>query len=144
MEVLSQVDRSSELYAQLCSRVPCILQQNAPVNRHWGKQLLPEVLFLRVLSFAGCSTSVSSIFVCKDWHQLLTDDGETGRFWSALGKSDDKLEAVTLQKIIEYTMKEYRGQIEAVRKRFESELSTFCACNALSLTPAGTMLPIAH
>ena len=102
MEVLSQVDRSSELYAQLCSRVPCILQQNAPANRHWGKQLLPEVLFLRALSFAGCSTSVSSIFVCKDWHQLLTDDGETGRFWSALGKSDDMLEK--LQKIIEYTL----------------------------------------
>ena len=142
MEVLSQVDRSSELYAQLCSRVPCILQQNAPANRHWGKQLLPEVLFLRALSFAGCSTSVSSIFVCKDWHQLLADDGETGRFWSALGKSDDMLEK--LQKIIEYTMKEYREKIEAARKRFESELNTFRACNALSLTPAGTVIPIAH
>ena len=144
MEVLSQVDRSSELYAQLCFRVPRILQQNAPANRYWGKQLLPEVLFLRVLSFAGCSTSVSSIFVCKDWHQLLTDDGETGRFWSALGKSEEILEAVTRQKIIEYTMKEYREKMEAARKRFESELNTFRACNALSLTPAGTVIPIAH
>jgi len=142
IEVMSRVDHSSALYAELCLRVPKLLQFDAQVNKHWGKQLLPAELFLRVLTFAGCFTSVSSIFVCKDWHQLLTNDNHTGLFWSALGTREGMHKSVTRTKIIDYIMSDYRKKIEAVRKRLSSELTTFRGCEGLSLTPAGAMAPL--
>lgn len=138
MEVLSQIDRASPLYAQLQLRLPHVIQCDAQVNKNWGKLLLPEILLLQIFAMAGCATSVSSIFVCKDWRNFLTDDKETNQFWSAVGKNEGVEKGECFRgTVVDFVMKHIREKQRKLREKFEDDLKHFRNAGGLSLVGGG-------